>query len=183
MSERRRAVRGVNLSPALVAVRAILGLHTALVVWAGGCVTWALLLPLQAAVIGLPPGGATVAAKQLWSEQLRYAGIGAMVVGGVWTIGQLRAPVRNSLDRVFGRGRTNQATAGAPRTEQDASAVWLLSLAIIALAAMAIVYARVVDSIVIAVFMTLVMGGCAFLFSSVAGYMAGLVGSSSNPVS
>ena len=61
-------------------------------------------------------------------------------------------------------------------TEQNASVMWLLSLAIIALAAMAVVCARVVNSIAIALFMTLIMGRCAFLFSSVAGYMAGLVG-------
>jgi putative OPT family oligopeptide transporter len=48
---------------------------------------------------------------------------------------------------------------------------------------MAWIYTTVVSSPVIGLFMTIVMVLAAFLFSSVAAYMAGLVGSSSNPVS
>ncbi len=48
---------------------------------------------------------------------------------------------------------------------------------------MAWIYTTVVDSVPIGLFMTIVMALAAFLFSSVAAYMAGLVGSSSNPVS
>jgi putative OPT family oligopeptide transporter len=48
---------------------------------------------------------------------------------------------------------------------------------------MAWIYSTVVDSPLIGLLMTIVMALAAFLFSSVAAYMAGLVGSSSNPVS
>jgi putative OPT family oligopeptide transporter len=48
---------------------------------------------------------------------------------------------------------------------------------------MAWMYVTVVESAPIGIFMTVFMAVAAFLFSSVAAYMAGLVGSSSNPVS
>jgi putative OPT family oligopeptide transporter len=48
---------------------------------------------------------------------------------------------------------------------------------------MAWIYTSVVNSVPIGLAMTIVMAVAAFLFSSVAAYMAGLVGSSSNPVS
>jgi len=48
---------------------------------------------------------------------------------------------------------------------------------------MAWIYTTVVSSPLIGLLMTIVMALAAFLFSSVAAYMAGLVGSSSNPVS
>jgi uncharacterized oligopeptide transporter (OPT) family protein len=48
---------------------------------------------------------------------------------------------------------------------------------------MAWIYTAVVSSVPIGLLMTAIMALAAFLFSSVAAYMAGLVGSSSTPVS
>ena len=48
---------------------------------------------------------------------------------------------------------------------------------------MAWIYSTVVDNFLLGLLMTIVMALAAFLFSSVAAYMAGMVGSSSNPVS
>ena len=48
---------------------------------------------------------------------------------------------------------------------------------------MAWIYSTVVDNFLLGLLMTIVMTLAAFLFSSVAAYMAGMVGSSSNPVS
>ena len=70
-----------------------------------------------------------------------------------------------------------------PRTEQDASLLWIVVPFVLSLIPMAWIYTTVVDSLLIGLLMTIVMALAAFLFSSVAAYMAGLVGSSSNPVS
>jgi len=178
---------GLNLSPALLAVGFILGLRTAMVVFLGGVIGWMLLMPTYGLIYGLPPERTGMAAAMsIWSEQIRYVGIGAMLAGGLWTLTRLREPVWNSLQTLRANYRASgsmEASRGLARTEQDASIVWIVVPLVLSLIPMAWIYSRVVDSWLIGMVMTLVMAIAAFLFSSVAAYMAGLVGSSSNPVS
>jgi len=178
---------GLNLSPALLAVGFILGLRTAMVVFLGGVIGWVFLMPTYGLIYGLPHERTGLAAAMaIWSEQIRYVGIGAMLAGGLWTLTRLREPVWNSLQTLRASYRASgsmEASRRLARTEQDASIVWIVVSLVLSLIPMAWIYSQVVDSWLIGMVMTLVMAIAAFLFSSVAAYMAGLVGSSSNPVS
>ncbi|MDH5741639.1 MAG: oligopeptide transporter, OPT family, partial [Nitrospira sp.] len=178
---------GVNLSPALIAVGFIVGIRTAMVVFLGGVIGWMILMPAYGLINGMPLNRTGLAAAMsIWSEQIRYVGIGAMLGGGLWTLTRLREPVWKSLQTLRASYRASgsmEASQGLVRTEQDASIVWIVVLLGLSLIPMAWIYSRVVDSWFIGMVMTLVMAIAAFLFSSVAAYMAGLVGSSSNPVS
>ena len=179
---------GLNLSPALVAVGYIIGLNTAVVVFFGGAIGWLVLLPLYQAIIGSPEGLIGVAAaKATWSGQIRYIGIGAMLVGGVWTLFQVRGPIWQSLRQLLALyGARNQSDGQSEllRTERDAGVVWLIGLTVAALVPMVLLYQGLLNhNLWGGVGLTLLMVVTAFLFSAVAGYMAGLVGSSSNPVS
>lgn len=179
---------GLNLSPALLAVGYIIGLNTSLVVFLGGAIGWLVLLPLHQAMVP-PPDALTgvAAAKATWSGQIRYIGIGAMLVGGVWTLIQIRGPILQSLQQLMAlyRTRDTSRTRGElPRTERDAGVLWLIGLTVASLIPMLMLYRGLLgQSLVGGVGLTLLMVVTAFLFSAVAGYMAGLVGSSSNPVS
>lgn len=177
---------GVNLSPALLAVGFIIGLRTAAVVCFGGVLGWLILMPLYGLVNGLSDGTDALAqAKSVWSGHIRYVGIGAMLVGGLWTLVQLRRPIYESLLSVRQAYRAAEpgADSAIPRTERDATLPWIAGPFFLALVPMTVIYAQVVGQSGVAIGMTLVMVVAAFLFSSVAAYMAGLVGSSSNPVS
>jgi putative OPT family oligopeptide transporter len=178
---------GLNLSPALLAVGFIIGLPTAVVVFLGGVIGWLILMPAYGLIHGLPPDRTELAAAMsIWSGQIRYVGIGAMLTGGLWTLTKLHEPVWKSLQTLRASYRASGApkqTAGLLRTEQDASFLWIVVPFGLSLLPMAWIYSNVVDSPMIGLFMTIVMGVAAFLFSSVAAYMAGMVGSSSNPVS
>jgi putative OPT family oligopeptide transporter len=178
---------GLNLSPALLAVGFIIGLHTAMVVFLGGVVGWLILMPAYGLVHGLPSDRTGLsAAMAIWSSQIRYVGIGAMLTGGLWTLTKLREPVWRSLQTLQASYRTTRSSGAREviaRTERDASLLWIVVPFGLALVPMAWIYTTVVDSPLIGLLMTVVMVLAAFLFSSVAAYMAGLVGSSSNPVS
>jgi len=177
---------GLNLSPALLAVGVIIGLNTAVVVFLGGVIGWLVLMPIHGIIHGLPAGKTGLAAAMtIWSGQIRYVGIGAMLTGGLWTLTKLREPVLNSLQTLgqsYRAGRSSASTV-LPRTEQDAPLPWIVVPFVLALLPMAWIYTTVVASVPIGLLMTAMMAVAAFLFSSVAAYMAGLVGSSSNPVS
>ena len=180
---------GLNVSPALLAVGFIIGLNTAFVVFLGGILGWLLLLPLYGAIAGLPDGlQGLAAAKSVWSTKIRFVGIGAMLVGGLWALVELRKPLLTSLSRLSrayqqSEGSSSRTTDIVPRTERDAALPWIFLLLAMSLVFMLLLYRDVVGSLFVAFVMTLVMGMAAFLFSTVAGYMAGIVGSSSNPVS
>jgi len=187
---------GVNLSPALLAVGYIIGLQTAAVVFLGGVIGWVILMPIYGVLNGLPADrDGLAAAMAIWSGHIRYVGIGAMLVGGLWTLTKLREPVWQSLQVLWVGFHGAQVTAKVeakdilqdnsvvPRTERDASLWWIVVPFVLSLFPMAWLYTTVVQSFGIGLLMTIVMALAAFLFSSVAAYMAGLVGSSSNPVS
>ncbi len=179
---------GLNLSPALVAVGYIIGVNTAVVVFFGGAIGWLVLLPLYQAMVGSPEGLLGVAAaKATWSGQIRYIGIGAMLVGGVWTLFQVRGPIWQSLRQLMALYGARNRSAGQSallRTERDAGVVWLIGLTAAALVPMVLLYQGLLNhDLWGGIGLTLLMVMTAFLFSAVAGYMAGLVGSSSNPVS
>lgn len=77
-------VVGMNLSPALVSVGYIVGLNIAMLVFGGGAIAWLIGIPIYAAVNGVPAGSDVVeAANAIWSTQIRYMGVGAMVIGGL----------------------------------------------------------------------------------------------------
>lgn len=176
---------GLNLSPALLAVGFIIGLNTALVVFLGGLLGWGMLLPLYSALNGSPPElTALAAARAVWSGKIRFVGIGAMLVGGLWTLLELRGPVLASLKSLVEASRDRAGAGGpVPRTERDAPLPWIVVPFLTSLLPMWLIYREAVGRPAVAAGMTLVMAVAAFLFSSVAAYMAGLVGSSSNPVS
>lgn len=181
---------GINLSPALLAVGFIIGPGTALVVFVGGALGWLILLPTSGVLQGTPDGlDALAAARAIGSTRIRYVGIGAMLVGGLWTLAQLRGPLMEGLSRTIAAYRVAGTPAGGhtaspvPRTDFDAPALWVVVPFLLVLAPMALIYRSAVHDGAAAVVMTGLMTGAAFLFSAVAAYMAGLVGSSSNPVS
>ena len=178
---------GTNLSPALVGVGYIVGLHIATLVFLGGVLNWWVAIPLVAATLGVPVGveSATDAAGALWSSQTRYLGVGAMSVGGVWTLVQVRghlvAGVRSGVETY----RQLRAGAGetVSRTERDAPMPWVGAALVLATVPLYVLFERITGSAGVAAVMAVLMLAAGFCFSAVAAYMGGLVGSSNNPIS
>ena len=175
---------GINLSPALIAVGFIIGANTAWVVFLGGAMAAWVFVPLYGVVFGVAEGTAMNTVQLIWKSHIRYVGIGAMLIGGLWTLFQLRGSLWAGLHRAVTRAsRVRHAHAVELRTERDAPLPWIVIPFVLTLIPMAMIYTEAVGSVGVALVMTVIMSCAAFLFSAVAGYMAGLVGSSSNPVS
>jgi putative OPT family oligopeptide transporter len=177
----------MNLSPALLAVGYIIGLRTSAVVFLGGILGWLILAPLyQLTHEAVSSTDGLAGLRAVWSGQVRYVGIGAMLIGGLWTLFEIRQPVGQSLAALMTAYRQPSGRAewnGLPRTERDAPLPWIVVPFILVLVPMGLVYYHVIGHGLVAVALTGTMVIVAFLFSAVAAYMAGLVGSSSNPVS
>lgn len=195
---------GVATSPALLAVGWIIGPRIASFVFVGGLIGWVIIAPLIALSLGLPTpplsdpeilsrvlelgGGNLELGKliwgffQIWGEQIRYIGVGAMVVGGLWTIWTLRSNLSAGIKEAIAGIRGGETTAKS-RTDKDLSykkvflIIGLLTIPIF------LIYVWLSQLWAVSLLMAVFAVGFAFIASAIAGYMAGLLGSSNNPIS
>jgi putative OPT family oligopeptide transporter len=184
----------LSVSPALLGVGYICGFNVGVVMLAGGMICWNIAIPiyssfflsdnaaLAARISGL---SAADAAETLWSQHLRFLGVGAMLVGGIWTLIALRRSLLAGVRAGFAATRAARGAfaADVPDTERDMPMKYVLWGCLAASLPLMLMYHSVVGSFLVAIPMTLAMIVLAFLFCSVSGYMAGLVGSSNDPVS
>ena len=107
-----------------------------------------------------------------------------MVIGGLWTIFHMRSSLLSGITSGL-KAYQDMSTAKTEisRTEKDMPMKWILFLIIASVVPLFLVYQVFVQQIPISITMALIMLVTGFVFSAVAGYMAGLVGSSNNPIS
>jgi putative OPT family oligopeptide transporter len=190
VGDRGIAFFSYGFSPALLGVGYIVGLNVAVLIAAGGLFSWWLAIPIYNSyffnhdpvllqkLVGLNPEDAAFA---IWRAQVRYIGVGCMLTGALWALWSLRkslfSAVRSGL-KVGGQG-----SAAVADTERDLPmGAVLIGIALFVIP-LFLLYYLVVGSMGVALAMAVIMIVAGFLFSSVSGYMAGLVGSSNNPVS
>jgi len=182
---------GSDLSPALLSVGYIVGLNISILIFLGGLANWLIAIPIFAAMHAWPvdaASGEAIAAVDwagtIWSEQTRYIGVGGMLVGGLWTIVNLRSSIFSGISSGLKAYRKAGGEASQiPRTERDMPMKWILILIVGSVVPLFLLYQKFVGQIHVSLTMAVLMLMTGFLFSAVAGYMAGLVGSSNNPIS
>lgn len=174
---------GSDMSLALVAVGYIVRLPIASLIFLGGVIGWVVTIPMLG---GWESDAAPLeAAWSLWSTQVRFMGVGAMLVGGLHSIWQVRGGILSgvaALHRVGGSAGTD-GTAARPRTERDMSLAAMMLVFLPSILGTLFLYDYLTGSFGVAVAATVVMVIAAFLFVAVATYIVGLVGSSNSPVS
>jgi len=185
---------GSNLSPALLSVGFIVGLNIAILIFIGGAANWLVTIPIVAASSDWPTyasgdnaGQAMSAldyASRLWSTKTRYVGVGGMLVGGLWTIFCMRKSLISGM--TSGLQAYKQIKGGKSaieRTEKDLPMSLIIFMIIGSVVPLFMLYQYFVQHVYISAIMAVIMLATGFLFAAVAGYMAGLVGSSNNPIS
>ncbi|HEY5781185.1 MAG TPA: oligopeptide transporter, OPT family, partial [Lysobacter sp.] len=182
---------GTNLSPALLGVGYIVGLNVGIVVLSGSILSWNIAIPIyQAFFMGSDPelaarvadGSAADIAGAIWSTKIRYLGVGAMLIGGMWTLFSLRNSLASGIKSGLAAARKGGGLAVA-ETERDLPMKWMLVALVVFVVPLALLYQAIVGSWMVSIPMTIIMIVAGFLFVSVSAYLAGLVGSSNNPVS
>ncbi len=185
------ATLNIDISPEYMGVGYVIGPRIAGVMFAGGVLSWLVLLPLLSIMgnymtVPFPPVPASglridqMSAQQLWSAYIRYTGAGAVLASGIITlcrtIPTIVSSFRDSM-KDFGAG---QSQAAKIRTERDLPLSIVLGgsflLAIfLALAPRMPSQGNFLVSVLVIVF--------GFFFVTVSSRITGLIGSSSNPIS
>jgi putative OPT family oligopeptide transporter len=198
---------GTNISPALLGVGYIVGLNIGAVVLSGSIISFNIAIPIYhayflegnpelAAAVAAACAGLTsadcaeVSAAMLRGAQIRYLGVGAMLVGGLWALVSLRKSIVSGVKSGLAAARAG-SNALVAHTERDLPMKWVLLGIVLFTLPLAVLYWWILKggglstggSIGIGLAMSVIMVIAGFLFCSVSAYMAGLVGSSNNPVS
>ena len=177
-----RIYAGMDLSVALLSVGYIVGIRIASFIFFGGVLGFGILVPMYGLIYGWPARGPLVEGfYAIWATQVRYVGVGAMVVGGVYTLWSMRKTIITGLSKAF--VKNDEHADELPRTEQDIPMNRVFTVCGILVVLTFFFYWWATESFVLALAGALFLGFVAFFFAAVAGYIAGVVGSSNSPVS
>ena len=180
----------MGFSMALLGAGYLGGLTGGIAILLGISIAWGIAVPYFSSHIPQPSDMEMAAfAMKLWKEKVRFIGAGTIGIAAVWTLLMLIKPMVEGMKMSFKSfGSSAPATE---RAEQDLSPkamiFWVLSMMLILGVSF---YHFIGDSHItggmawlLVVVCTLLASVIGFLIAAACGYMAGLVGSSSSPIS
>ena len=178
---------GTQIYPAVMSVGYICGARISSYMFAGGILSWLVLIPLIVlfgSEIVLYPGTAPISeifanggAGAIWSTYIRYIGAGALAAGGIISLCKslplIITTFTGALKSMKGAGATS-----TERTSKDIN----LKIVIIAIVVLTVLI-WLIPAIPISLLGAFIIVIFGFFFATVSSRMVGLVGSSNNPVS
>ena len=174
---------GISVLPALAGVGYICGPKISSFMFAGGTLSWFVIMPLIALFGGdavVFPGTdpiSTLAPSALWSTYVKYIGAGAVATGGIISLIKSFPLIVRTFKQAM-QGMKSAGKASMLRTEQDIPMpVLLVAMVVIAVAIWLLPAfpVNLLGALIVVVF--------GFFFATVSSRMVGLIGSSNNPVS
>ena len=172
---------GASLSPSLFSVGYIVGRNIGILAFTGGLISWAVAIPIYSYLYGFEGDNYFESANVIWNAKIRYLGVGAMVVGGIWSVIQLAKPLIESIQ--LSLKTLKESSDNISLEERDLPINYVFVAIIAMLVPISLTYFGIIGSWTSAIILSFVMLIFGFLFSAVAAYMAGVVGSSNNPIS
>jgi putative OPT family oligopeptide transporter len=190
----------VDVSPEYLGVGYVIGPRIAGEMFAGGVLSWLVLLPLLSilgAYISTPfppihPSFASnpatgrpfliseMSADQLWSAYIRYIGAGAVLAAGLITLARTLPPILSSAREGLKQFGVDATAAATLRTERDIPMWVVLAGSLVLALFLAFAPGMPTRGNLLAAVLIVVFG---FFFVTVSSRITGLIGSSSNPVS
>jgi putative OPT family oligopeptide transporter len=194
------ATLNIDISPEYMGVGYVIGPRIAGIMFAGGVLSWLMLLPLLTIfgeyinvpfppihpnfannpATGMPFLIKEMGPGQIWSAYIRYIGAGAVLAAGLITLGRtlptIVASAREGL-KDFGAGAGKAAQI---RTERDIPMIFVLVGSLLLAVFLAVAPRMPLQGNFLASLLIIVFG---FLFVTVSSRITGLIGTSSNPIS
>jgi putative OPT family oligopeptide transporter len=193
------ATLNIDISPEYMGVGYVIGPRIAGTMFAGGVLSWLMLLPLLTILGGyitvpFPPihpnfalNPATgrpfliseMSPAQLWSAYIRYIGAGAVLAAGLITLGRtlptIIASAREGLKDFSASG-----SGAVQRTERDIPIIFVLGGSVLLAFFLSLAPKMPTQGNFLAAILIIIFG---FLFVTVSSRITGLIGTSSNPIS
>ena len=184
---------GLELSPVLVGAGYIVGLRVSATMILGSVITWAVGLPLYCALYGAPDlADPHVVATTIWKSKLRFMGIGAMIVGGLWGMISLAKTIYEAVASSLDALKNGGDAASVARTERDIPINYVMIMTLLlAVPIFFLFYTSLSIPLALGTLHGLIVALCAALISlfiafgcaAIGSFLSGIVGSTLMPVS
>ena len=186
------ATLNVDISPEYMGVGYVIGPRIAGVMFAGGVLSWLVLLPLFSIfgnylTVPFPPVPASglridqMTPNQLWSAYIRYTGAGAVLAAGLITLARTIPTIVSSFrDSIRDLSAKSGAGGSLSRTERDMPMTLVLAGTVLLALFLALAPRLPTQGNFVASVLVVIFG---FFFVTVSSRIVGLIGSSSNPIS
>lgn len=185
---------GAGFSATMIGAGYLVGHDMAISIFLGAVISWLIALPIVSQFYPefLTNHTAEHASSLLWSSEMRYLGIGAMLFAGMWTFIKLIKPLSASIStslRTFNSKR--KLALQVPRTDKDVPMPFIL-MGIGLMAAILFLFFQYIfplsqagldheyapTIVFVGVMYVLLVG---FLFSVITAYFSGMVGVTASP--
>lgn len=173
---------GTQIYPAVMSVGYICGARISSYMFAGGILSWLVLIPLLVFSGGSDASPVAVAfaeggAGAVWKSYVRYIGAGALAAGGIISLCKSLPTIVKTFTGAM-KSMKGAGNGSNERTAQDIN-IKIVIVAIIILT----VLIWLIPAIPVSLLGALIIVVFGFFFATVSSRMVGLVGSSNNPVS
>ncbi|WP_386687636.1 OPT family oligopeptide transporter [Lonepinella sp. MS14437] len=181
----------MGFSLALLGAGYLVGIVGGIAILLGIFIAWGVAVPYFTSSSPMPVDADMVGyAIGIWKSKVRFIGVGTIGIAAIWTLLVLMKPMAQGMIQSF-RALRDPNFKNNDRTTQDLSPkamiyISIISVVLIVLALysflepVSIEPAVAISLIVVCTLLAFVIG---FLVAAACGYMAGLVGSSSSPIS
>lgn len=183
----------MGFSLALLGAGWLVGIAGGIAVLLGMFFSWGIAVPIFTSLTPMPADVNMIDfAKGIWAAKVKFIGAGAIAVAAIWTLLTLFKPMMEGMKLSFqafsGRGQSSQSQE---RVNQDLSPKTMLLIILITLIILVATFYSFIASAPISFGLACALVACAtimafiigFLVAAASGYMAGLIGSSSSPIS
>lgn len=176
----------MGYSLALLGAGYLVGLTGALALFVGMFLAWGVFTPYLSSFEFSDTSEAISLAGSVWKDKVRLIGTGAIAIAALWTLFELLKPVLEGMKDLI-----KHAKLSPELSKQDLSIKSIMLLFFITLLGLFATFYSFVSEANLSSFYTLLfsVGGTilavliGFFVAAACGYMAGLVGSSSSPIS
>ncbi|MCK3657931.1 oligopeptide transporter, OPT family [Pasteurellaceae bacterium Pebbles2] len=181
----------MGFSFALLGAGYLVGMVGGIAILLGIFFTWGIAVPYFTASSPMPADADMVGyALSIWKNKVRFIGVGTIGIAAIWTLLVLMKPMAQGMAQSF-RALKDPNSQKNNRTSQDLSPKTMIytSLASIVLIVLALysflqpVGIEASTAIILIAICTILAFVIGFFVAAACGYMAGLVGSSSSPIS
>lgn len=188
----RMFIESPAANAAMTGVGYIIGPKLAALTFSGGVLGWLFLMPFMlfisgdlGSIVSKFNGSWTDMAISAYNAQIKPIAVGAMLVGAFYTLFKMRKSLITGIGRSISdvKKTKGENVTEIPRTDKDLPFPTIIISIVAMIIPMIFLYNMFTHNIGSSLVSALVMIVMGLLFAAVAGYLVGIIGSSSNPIS
>ncbi|RAX57614.1 oligopeptide transporter, OPT family [Helicobacter monodelphidis] len=179
----------MGFSTALLAAGYLIGIASGIAMLIGSFIAWGILVPYYTSLVPVH-GDIGAIAETIWSQKVRFIGVGMIGIAAIWTLITLLKSIFDGISVSIQSIKNKKAGIAVNRKDTDLSPFAISLLTCFIIFGLGVVFysfiSNTLDGYLLWIYIIVgvcVSVGMGFFVAAACGYMAGLIGSSSSPIS